>query len=211
MSGRKRRRVRRRSRASKSGRRVARRGRSARSSKASKGASYPHRLLAAMRVFLHPLLPGGKRGKGGGKVAWAPLLLAVAAVLMAWDTAPTLAERFDRARATLRDMFPRAKLGRTYQGLVKALARAGLHVPVAAGLRDRTRAAAGRHWERDGWCAFAADGTKVDCPRTAKNKRAFGRGGRKKSGPQMYLTVLWHMGTGLPWAWEVGRATASER
>jgi hypothetical protein len=34
---------------------------------------------------------------------WTPLLLAVAALLMAWETAPSLDERFARARGCLRE------------------------------------------------------------------------------------------------------------
>ena len=142
---------------------------------------------------------------------WTPLLLCLCAVLMAWGAAPTLSERFESARQSLRAMFPRAKLGGTYQGLAKALARSGLHRALPPPLREATLARSGRHALREGWCAFAADGSKFDCPRTAANKRAFGRGGRRGSGPQMYLTVLWHMGSGLPFAWEVGGASASER
>ena len=35
--------------------------------------------------------------------------------------------------------------------------------------------------------------------------------GRKKTGPQLALTVLYHMGTGLPWAWRTGPGTDAER
>jgi hypothetical protein len=27
----------------------------------------------------------------------------------------------------------------------------------------------------------------------------------------MWLTLLWHVGTGLPWAWETGPSDSSER
>ena len=170
--------------------------------------AYRHPLLSAMCDLLAPALPAG--GGSGGR-RWSPLLLCLCAVLMAWDAAPTLCERFESARRSLRSMFPRARPGGTYQGLAKALARTGLHKVLPPRLREATLARAGRHRLREGWCAFAADGSKFDCPRTAANKKAFGRGGRRGSGPQMYLTALWHMGSGLPFAWEVGRASSSER
>ena len=28
--------------------------------------------------------------------------------------------------------------------------------------------------------------------------------------PSLWLTTLWHVGTGLPWAWRIGKATDSE-
>jgi hypothetical protein len=36
-------------------------------------------------------------------------------------------------------------------------------------------------------------------------------GGKRKSGPQQLLVTLMHVGTGLPWSWRRGPATASER
>jgi hypothetical protein len=38
-----------------------------------------------------------------------------------------------------------------------------------------------------------------------------GCAGRKKTGPQLFVTTLWHMGTGLPWDFRIGPGTASER
>jgi hypothetical protein len=155
------------------------------------------------------------------RTRWTPLLLACAAVLVAWETAQSLAERLERACGTLEAIFPEIVPagggGGTYQGWAKALRRQGagrdgLHLRVAGHLRELTRRVAGqRHWTRQGWCAFVVDGTKIDCPRTAKNQKALGRAGRAGSGPQLYLTVIYHVGTGLPWAWRVGRSTASER
>jgi len=34
---------------------------------------------------------------------------------------------------------------------------------------------------------------------------------KKSSSPQMWLTLLWHAGTGLPWAWRTGPSDSSER
>ena len=38
-----------------------------------------------------------------------------------------------------------------------------------------------------------------------------GRAGRKKTGPQLFLTVAWDLATGLPWDYRTGPGTASER
>jgi len=34
---------------------------------------------------------------------------------------------------------------------------------------------------------------------------------KKASSPQLWLTLLWHVGTGLPWAWRTGPSDSSER
>jgi hypothetical protein len=34
---------------------------------------------------------------------------------------------------------------------------------------------------------------------------------KKINSPQMWLTLLWHVGTGLPWAWRTGPSDSSER
>lgn len=42
--------------------------------------------------------------------------------------------------------------------------------------------------------------------RSSKSKTA-----KQPSGPQMWLTLLWHVGLGLPWTWQSGPADSSER
>jgi hypothetical protein len=34
---------------------------------------------------------------------------------------------------------------------------------------------------------------------------------KKRTSPQMWLTLLWHVGTGLPWNWKTGPSDSSER
>ena len=34
---------------------------------------------------------------------------------------------------------------------------------------------------------------------------------KKVNSPQMWLTLFWHVGTGLPWAWRTGPSDSSER
>jgi hypothetical protein len=48
--------------------------------------------------------------------------------------------------------------------------------------------------------------------RCAKNKTQSTESVEKKANsPQMWLTLLWHVGTGLPWAWKTGPSDSSER
>jgi len=76
-----------------------------------------------------------------------------------------------------------------------------------------------------GYPAFGVDGTRVDAPRTRENEQAFGsatcrtrrrgrrrRAARKKAAaPRLWLTTLWHLGSGLPWSWTRGASDSSER
>ena len=51
----------------------------------------------------------------------------------------------------------------------------------------------------------------MECPRTAANEKALKCAGKKKTGPQLFVTTLLHMGTGVPWDFRIGPGTASER
>jgi hypothetical protein len=104
-------------------------------------------------------------------------------------------------------------VGKTYQGFIKRLL--SLHERlleiVVLHLREVVQQMAGPSWRREGWVAFAVDGSRIECPRTKANEAAFGHAGKKGCGPQMWLTTLWHMGTGLPWVWKQGRSDECER
>ena len=135
-------------------------------------------------------------------------------VLMAYDGAETLGDRFSHARQCLIEMAPNARRpGKTYQGYAKATKRLppGTLDQLQAHLRKEHQRVAGARWKRYGWVILACDGSRVEVPRTARNEEAFGCAGRDKTGPQLGVTTLYHMGTGLPWAWQVGAGTDSER
>ena len=141
-------------------------------------------------------------------------MLVYTVLLMALGEGHTLKDRFCNAREAITGMFPtRRRVGETYQGFIRQLLSLGerLLQPVMRHLRCRLRDIAGHHWTRNGFIAFAVDGSRVELPRTAANEEAFGCGGRKGTGPQAWLTTLWHVGTGLPWAWRIGKATDAER
>jgi hypothetical protein len=131
-----------------------------------------------------PVLPAG----AGPAVFWTAARLATVAVLTVWETASALLDRFRLARAALSEIDPR-----TYQGWVKALAKAS--AILGAHLLDRLRAALdavaiGRL--RCARRAFAADGSRFDSPRTAGNRRRFGCAGKSGSPPQLQTTVHVH-------------------
>ena len=182
-------------------------------------AAYRHPLASAMFDLLGDLLQETQRvGKRGHKLLWTPLLVSFCAILMSWDPSPSLAARFDAAGLSLSLLLPEHNKGGTYQGWIKALQQRNidLHQRVADRLRQAIEQMAREAgcWLREGWCALTADSSKFNCPRTAANEKAFGcasKKGKSQGLPQQLLTLLWHMGTGLPWAWATGDARASER
>jgi len=91
------------------------------------------------------------------------------------------------------------------QATPRLLALLGTH------LRRKVECVAGSCWRWKGWVVMAVDGTRIDCPRTPANERAFGCAGKPGTGPQMLLTTLYHLATGLPWAWRRSAGNDSER
>ncbi len=172
---------------------------------------YRHDLIRAMSELLVAPLRGTRQPAR----RWCPWTLALCAVLAAWGSAPTAVERFRAARELVNRHRPRRRraLGATYQGFAKALVahNVALARVVVARLRRRMLELTGPHRTRRGFFAVAVDGTKIDAPRTISNEAGLGIAGKAGTHPQMLLTTLWHMGTGLPWAWRVGRGDASER
>ena len=167
---------------------------------------------------------------------WAPRALACAALLWAWSDEATLIGRFQAARKVTRlalglDAEPAA----TYQAFLKLLRRwtAALAAALVLALRRRMRNDLADRFEVAGFATFAVDGSRLQLPRTASNQDRFtarrGRGPKarrrrlaapaadhasrrkKAEGPQMWLTTVWHVGTGLPWDWRTGPDDSSER
>ena len=92
-----------------------------------------------------------------------------------------------------------------------------------------------------GFPVFGVDGSRLELPRTESNEQRFSpaaarrqrpkpRGQskrqarartkaaratrarqKKRNSPQMWLTMMWHVGTGLPWDWRLGPSDSSER
>ena len=145
---------------------------------------------------------------------WSGLRTIFQSLLMSYDDAATLRDRFAHAREGVVEMFSHQRRpGQTYQGFVKARRRltTAVAAPLQRHLQHQHQKLAGPFWQQDGWIPFAGDGSRFEMPRTKENEDAFGCAGRNKTGPQLLLTVLYHMGTGLPWAWQCGPGTDSER
>ena len=141
---------------------------------------------------------------------------------MVWQEGASLAEQFEEACVVHRQLLGHQRQpGKTYQGWVKAWVKwsprlLALVMPHLRALIQTMALASGDGggggcWMIDGWVLMGCDGTRIDAPRTADNEAAFGCGGKKKTTPQLWLTTVMHLATGLPWCWKIGKADASER
>jgi hypothetical protein len=174
-----------------------------------------------LRQALGEFLPRSGLGliSGGGKLRWVPRMLVVAAILTTFGVAEAITDRFDAAREIVRAMWPtRRQPGLSYGGFIKALCKAtpkllGILMPV---LRKHVRRLAERGgpascWRIGRWAVFGVDGSRIECPMTAANEEAFGIAGKKNTGPQQFLTTMFHVATGLIWDYRRGTAKSSER
>jgi len=173
---------------------------------------YPTQLRKAISQFLPH--QGLELLREDQRLRWTPRMLVLGAILMAWQASMTLKDRFAQARVTLVQMYQtRRRPGKTYEGFIAALAAGSeqLLEKVCVRLRVAVQQIAGTAWEICGWVVFGCDSSKIDCPMTLANEQAFGCGGKKKSGPQQLLTLMFHVGTGVPWSFMQGVACSSER
>jgi Transposase DDE domain len=128
----------------------------------------------------------------------------------------------------------------SYQAFMKMLRNwtPRLVLEVSKLLRQRMIQTWGNRFTIAGFIPFGTDGTRLELSRTKSNEKRFSpkraRKLRKSKGakrrkpasrkeraeesrrkktnsPQMWLTTMWHMMTGLPWDWRTGPSDSSER
>lgn len=173
-----------------------------------------------------------------GNVKWKPDQLVSQAILFSWQGDRFLIDAFDYSLKVCTDMGLNA-VAYSYTSLFNALAKytPQLRLPVRKRLHDLAESVAGSCFRIGKFVPIAFDGSRVTTPRTASNEQAFcaanyGQGKtakyRKKQTkgmrrtkneknkphhpkPQVWLTMLWHMGLKLPWTWKTGPSNSSER
>ena len=173
-----------------------------------------------------------------GNTSWRPADLIVLTLLWIWSPAAKLTDAFEEARCQSLGLIGKAALT-TYQGLAGALQTwtATFMPPLIINLHQRMQEVGGRHLRVGRWLPLAIDGSRATTPRTRSNERAFcaenyGKGKtakyRKKKtkgmrrrknqrakaqpqAPQIWITLMWHIGLGVPWCWKLGPSNSSER
>ena len=173
--------------------------------------------------------------------SWTPGALIFAALLWSWSDEKTLTQRFSLARkaVALMAILPCVP-ATTYQAFLKMLRTwtPRLAVALVVALRGRMCGDLAGRFKVAGFAVFGADGSRLGLPRTRSNEGRFtaasvprrgakARAARRRArtralrdrrarqkkadSPQMWITVLSHIGTGLPWDWRLGPSDSSER
>lgn len=170
-----------------------------------------------------------------GNTKWTPKFLVALAVLSAWSDGRRLTDAFDKAKQLSQSLFGQLAI-QTFQGLMRALVTWTAQLLPLLWLRLQVlmQQVGGEHYRIGQWLPLAVDGSRFSTPRTQSNERAFsaqnfGKGKKAKSRrkwknkkrrtkklgepvkPQIWLTLIWHMGLKLPWCWKTGPSTSSER
>jgi hypothetical protein len=185
-----------------------------------------------LRVALNWLLQGGDWSSicWRSDCTWTPKRLVSVALLWAWSDETTLVERFRSARKIALFLAPgQDEVAASYQAFVKLLVR--WTCPLVALLqtifRQRMQVRLADCWRVGGFVMFGVDGTHAALPRTVSHEQAYSptRGGRRRQRgapktrggakrahkAQLWITTLWHVGSGLPWDWRIGPSDSSER
>jgi Transposase DDE domain len=164
---------------------------------------------------------------------WTPKTLVASALLWAWSDEQTLGERFHTVRKiAMRLAGEQHQLAKSYQAFTKILRRwtDELVLLLQIALHERMQQSLPQHWRVAGFILFGVDGSRIELPRTRSHEQAYSstrkkqrRGKRRRrkrlaakhaqkaNSPQLWLTTMWHAGTGLPWDWRTGPADSSER
>jgi Transposase DDE domain len=173
-----------------------------------------------------------------GNTSWQAADLVLLAVVWVWSGDPTLTGAFAGAHSWSLHVLGRVAVG-SFQGLLKALVTwTSTLLPILGEALHRLMEKHGStHWRVGRWLALAVDGSRISVPRTKENEKAFcapnfggsptakyrrkkrrSQGIRRKSKkkpqpvkPQIWVTLLWHMGLHMPWSWKTGPSHSSER
>jgi len=145
---------------------------------------------------------------------WRTQPLVLTLLLMTWCCGDSQPERFETAKACCVALLPkRRRPGQTVQGFQKALAKVPSRVlrAVATGIRHVLAARLVSRWFDEGFIVLGCDGSRVECPRSAELEQRLGQANKRRAAPTVWVTALVHLRLGVPWAWRVGKGTASER
>lgn len=173
-----------------------------------------------------------------GNTSWLPQSLVCLALCWAWAENKHVTDAFTYAADWCRCLVGGSPLS-TYQGMMNALVRwTDALLPILwKMMHQKMKQIGGQYWEIGGWVPIAFDGSRDTAPRTVANEDAFcaknhGKGKtakyRKKNTkgmrrtnneknkaappvPQVWITLMWHVGLRLPWMWRLGPSNSSER
>ena len=172
-----------------------------------------------------------------GNSTWDPYELVSQALVWALQESKNVTDAFHNS-LLLCDSLGMQQTAKSYPRFMNVLTKHNvLSTRVRSSIQQRAEEVSGRFWRDNGWVLFAFDGSRVSVPRTVSNEDAYcasnyGSGNtskyRKKKtkgmrrtknekakaqppGPQIWITMVWHMSLRLPWTWRLGPSNSSER
>ena len=169
--------------------------------------------------------------------SWTSRWLAAGALLWAWSDEGTLGERFVAARRLVEHINTsdpkNGPLATSYQAFIKIIVRwTAVLVPLLmTAYRRRMQESLSDSWTVAGFVVFGVDGSREELPRTKSHEAAYSpspeRSGKQRRGrrkqptqaahakkanvPQMWITTMLQIGSGLPWDWRTGPSDSSKR
>src|SRR6266851_6892428 len=171
--------------------------------------------LDGLRQFLTPAIwKQAERARGCRRKSprWQTQPLILTLLVMTWCCGDSQAERFETAKGfTAVCLTKRRRPGGSVQGFQLALAKLPTRVlrVVAAGIRQRLLALL--DLTSDGFIVFGCDGSSMETPRVAELEQRLDPVLKKQARPQVWVTALVHLRTGLLWTWRLGKGYSRER
>ena len=176
-----------------------------------------------------------------GNVKWVVEHLVRVAILWVWSSKRFLVDSADDAIQKTFELFGSdgIKSYQTLTTALKTYT-AQILPPLLARMRQLMEQTEATKFRIGLWLVLAVDGSRLGTPRTRANEQRFSklnskkknskkkkkRGGQAKKrtpvsakkndtrqpvGPQIWLTLLWHVGLRMPWAFKIGPSYSSER
>ena len=172
-----------------------------------------------------------------GNIKWEPEQLATQALIWSWQDTKNVTDAFEKTLEACEKLGLK-NVSKTYTGFMDALSR--YRKTIRDGLRNRLQDLAeqigGGFFRNKKWMLMGFDGSRATAPRSKANEKVFctakyGSGKRARYNankrkrenrnrkaqlvtqhePQVWITMMWHMGLRLPWTWRLGPSNSSER
>lgn len=173
-----------------------------------------------------------------GNIKWVPEQLAAQALIWSWQDTKLVTDAFEKTLEICEKMGLK-DIARTYTAFMNAISRYRKILGDRLRVRNQTLAEeiGGHYFRNNKWVLIAFDGSRATAPRSVANEKAYcapnyGHGNKAKYGkkksmglkrkrnknhktepqePQVWITMMWHMGLRLPWTWRLGPSNSSER
>lgn len=159
-----------------------------------------------------------------GNITWTAMEICKLALLFSFSEKKYVTDAFAEAAKRCGQLAMPLALT-TYQGFMGALTNYGhIFVPLMIlRIQHQIQKVGGAIWEISGFVPIAFDGSRDSAARTRSNEKELSSSKLKEKQaaaksktvidpkPQVWITLMWHMGLRLPWNWRLGPSDSSER